>query len=379
MRHNPNILKYGLYLCFVTNKWKKMGDIALLPPQVDVESKRILKKTAEAHRYLAELKGIASSIPNKNILIDTLALQEARESSAIENIISTFDDLYQSNYQAQSFISSAAKEVHAYSNALKKGFELVKNSGLLTNKIILEIQAQIESNTAGFRKLPGTKLLNEATGQMVYLPPQDYDTILSLMDNLQKYINDDDISDVDPLVKMAIIHHQFESIHPFYDGNGRTGRIINILYLIKNDLLTLPILYLSRYIIKYKSEYYRLLQYTRDSHDWEPWIIYILDAIIDTSQNTIHVIKQMSSAMQKYKLIIRTETPKIYSQDLLNNLFRYPYTKIEYIMNDLNISRNTAIRYLDQLEKLDLIQKKKIGRENFFINKALLDLLIYPV
>jgi len=356
-----------------------MGDIALLPPQVDIESKRILKKTAEAHRYLAELKGIAASIPNQNILIDTLALQEARESSAIENIISTFDDLYQSNYQALSFISSAAKEVHAYSNALKKGFELVKNSGHLTNKVILEIQSQIENNSAGFRKLPGTKLLNEATGQMVYLPPQDYDTILLLMDNLQKYINDDEISDVDPLVKMAIIHHQFESIHPFYDGNGRTGRIINILYLIKNDLLTLPILYLSKYIIKHKSEYYRLLQYTRDSNDWEPWILYILDSIIDTSQNTIHLIKQMSSAMQQYKLTIRTEATKIYSQDLLNNLFRYPYTKIEYIMRDLNISRNTAIRYLDQLEKLELIQKKKIGRDNFFVNKALLELLIYPV
>jgi Fic family protein len=356
-----------------------MGDVALLPLLLDVESKKILKKTAEAHRYLAELKGIAASIPNQNILIDTLALQEARESSAIENIISTFDDLYQSNYQAQSYISSTLKEVHAYSNALKKGFELVKNSRLLTNKVILEIQAQIQSNSAGFRKLPGTKLLNEATGQMVYMPPQDYDTILLLMDNLQKYINDDEISDVDPLVKMAIIHHQFESIHPFYDGNGRTGRIINILYLIKNDLLTLPILYLSRYIIKHKSEYYRLLQYTRDSNDWEPWIIYMLDSITETSQNTIKVIKRMSSAMQQYKLVIRNEAPKIYSQDLLNNLFRYPYTKIEYIMHDLNVSRNTAIRYLDQLEDLDLVQKKKIGRDNFFINKAIIELLIYPI
>lgn len=355
-----------------------MGDILFLPPQKDIESKWILKKSAEAHRHLAELKGIAASIPNQNILIDTLALQEARDSSAIENIISTFDDLYRSNHQAQSFISSAAKEVHAYSDALKKGFELVKKSGLLTNKVILEIQAHIESNTAGYRKLPGTKLINEATGQMVYSPPQDYDTIILLMDNLQKFINDETVSDIDPLVKMAIIHHQFESIHPFYDGNGRTGRIINILYLIKNDLLTLPILYLSKYIIKHKSEYYRLLQYTRDSEDWEPWILYMLDAVIDTSQNTINVIKQMGSAMQRYKLILKTEATKIYSQDLLNNLFRYPYTKIEYLMRDLYISRNTAIRYLDQLEKLELIKKMKIGRENFFLNQALLELLIRP-
>lgn len=355
-----------------------MGDVLNLPPQANVETIKVLKKAAQAHRYLAELKGIADSIPNQNILIDTLVLQEAKESSAIENIISTFDDIYQSNFNTQTFTSIAAKEVHAYSNALKRGFELVKNNGILSINVILEIQAHVENNKAGFRKLPGTKLLNQATGKIVYLPPQDYDTIISLMDNLVKYINDDQMSDVDPLVKMAIIHHQFESIHPFYDGNGRTGRILNILYLIKNDILRLPILYLSRYIINYKYEYYRLLQYTRETQDWEAWIIFMLDSLIETSKNTIHVIKMMLSEMRQYKLSIRNNAPKIYSQDLLNNLFRYPYTKIEYLMNDLDISRNTAIRYLEQLQNLGLVQKKKIGRDNFFINIALLDLLIYP-
>jgi len=356
----------------------KMSDVALLPPKHDVETKVVLRKTAEAHRYLAELKGIAASIPNQSILIDTLSLQEARESSAIENIISTFDDVYQSNYQTQSFASPAAKEVHAYSKALKIGFELVQQQGLLTNKIILEIQQEIEHNKAGFRKLPGTKLKNQATGEIVYEPPQDHDTILALMSNLEAYINDDELSDTDPLVKMAIIHHQFESIHPFYDGNGRTGRIINILYLIKNDLLTLPVLYLSRFIIRHKADYYKLLQEVRETGHWEPWILYMLEAVIQTSQSTIQVIKEMSKAMLQYKQEIRNKAGKIYSQDLLNNLFRYPYTKIEFIMQDLQVSRNTAIRYLEQLEKLDLIEKRKIGRDNYFINKALLGLLIHP-
>jgi Fic family protein len=355
-----------------------MSDIAMLPPLVEVESKAVLRKTAEAHRYLAELKGFAATMPNQNILIDTLSLQEARESSAIENIISTFDDVYQSNDQTQSFVSPAAKEVHAYSKALKKGFELVKNRGLLTNNIILEIQQEIEHNNAGYRKLPGTKLMNLATGETVYQPPQDYDTIIALMTNLEAFINDDNLSDADPLVKMAIIHHQFESIHPFYDGNGRTGRIINILYLIKEDLLTLPVLYLSRYIIRHKADYYRLLQQVREKGLWEEWILYMLEAVIQTSKSTVHVIAEMGKAMQQYKKIIKSQAPKLYSQDLLNNLFRYPYTKIEFLMNDLQVSRNTAIRYLSQLEQLNLVKKRKIGRDNYFSNQALLGLLIHP-
>ena len=355
-----------------------MNQIELLPPKANIETKAILKKVALAHRYLAELKGVARSIPNQNILIDTLALQEARESSAIENIISTFDDIYQSSSKNEIYISEAAKEVYAYSKALKVGFELVKKNGLLTSNHIIIIQSTIENNKAGFRKLPGTKLLNETTGETVYTPPQDYDTILKLMDNLQSYINNDELSEVDPLIKMAVIHHQFESIHPFYDGNGRTGRIINILYLIKNDLLSLPILYLSRYIINHKTTYYQLLQEVRNNDEWENWILFILDAVAETSKNTIQKINDISIAIHKYKITLREKTPKIYSQDLLNNLFRNPYTKIEYLMNDLKISRNTAIRYLEQLEKIDLITKKKVGRDNFYVNNSLLNILINP-
>ncbi len=348
----------------------------LLPPKGNIENKTVLKKVAEAHRYLAELKGVAQSIPNQSILIDTLGLQEARESSAIENIVSTFDEVYQSNPGNNNFSTPEAKEVHAYARALKTGFELVKKTELLTSNHILKIQSIVENNKAGFRKLPGTKLLNEATGEVVYMPPQDHATIIKLMDNLQSFINNDRLSDMDPLVKMAIIHHQFESIHPFYDGNGRTGRIINILYLVKNDLLSLPVLYLSRYIIRHKAQYYKLLQEVRNTKEWEAWILFMLDAVIITSKDSIRKVSLIGKAMQDYKSLIREKAPKIYSQDLLNNLFRYPYTKIEYLVTDLGISRNTAIRYLETLEKLKVVAKKKVGRDNFFVNKSLIDVLL---
>ena len=255
------------------------------------------------------------------------------------------------------------------------GYELVKKNGLLTNNLILQIQEQVEGNKAGFRKLPGTKLLNDVTGEVVYIPPQDHDNIVSLMNNLEVFMNDDTMMDADPLVKMAILHHRFESIHPFYDGNGRTGRIINILFLIQKKLLDLPVLYLSRYIIQHKNDYYRLLQKVRQTGEWEEWVIYMLDGIEQTAKEGIILIGQIKKGMQQYKEIIRTEMPKIYSQDLLNNLFKYPYTKIEYLEEDLGISRSTAIRYLKNLEEHKLLSKQKIGRDNFYINHLLFDLL----
>lgn len=341
----------------------------------EVETKAVLRKSALAHRALAELKGVVSSIPNENILIETLTLREARESSAIENIISTFDEVYQSSLIEEQFASPAAKEIHLYAKALKKGFELVKKQGLLTINYILQIQEIVEQNNAGFRKLPGTKLLNDKTGEVIYTPPQDYNTIVNLMSELEKFINEDDLIDIDPLIKMAIIHHQFETIHPFYDGNGRTGRIINILYLIQKNLLHLPVLYLSRYIIKHKNEYYRLLQQVRETSEWEEWILYMLEGIEKTAFESIILINNIRSLMQRYKESIRSNLPKLYSQDLLNNLFKFPYTKIEYIETDLKVSRSTAIRYLETLVEHQLLEKQKIGRNNFYINKELFALL----
>lgn len=346
-----------------------------LPIRQEVETRPVLRKAALAHKALAELKGVVTSIPNQHILTETLTLREAKESSAIENIISTFADVYQGNLFDSQFASPEAKEVHLYATALKTGFELVKEQGLLTNNYILQIQEQVEGNKAGFRKLPGTKLLNDATGEIVYTPPQDHATIIALMSNLEQFINDDEMMDADPLVKMAIIHHQFESIHPFYDGNGRTGRIINILYLIQKELLDLPVLYLSRYIIQHKDDYYRLLQQVRHTHEWEEWILYMLAGIEQTAKETVALINALKKQMQEYKQTIRSQLPKLYSQDLLNNLFRYPYTKIEYLEQDLGISRNTAIRYLEALVKQGLLKKQKIGRDNYYINQPLFGLL----
>lgn len=272
-------------------------------------------------------------------------------------------------------MTPAAKEVRSYAEALKNGFRMVVKNGLLTNNIIIEIYRCIKQNNASFRNTPGTTLKNEKTNEIVYQPPQNYDEIVQYMSNLEAFINDSELSDVDSLVKMAIIHHQFESIHPFSDGNGRTGRIINILYLVQQGLLDLPVLYLSRYIISNKGEYYRLLQLVRDKGEWEKWILFMLKGIDVTAKETTHLVGGVRSLMQKFKNEIRTNLSKIYSQDLLNNLFRHPYTKIEFLMQELSVSRPTATSYLNQLEAHGLLMKRKIGRENFYLNHELYRLI----
>ena len=345
-----------------------------LPLSIDVETKTVLKSLPAAHAALAELKGIASTIPNQIILINTLGLQEAKDSSAIENIITTYDDLYKSELNLESFKSDAAKEVQNYILALKKGFELIKTNGLITNNIIIEIQKELERNSAGFRKLPGTALKNSSTGETIYTPPQVYDEINMLMANLEKFINDPSMCEYDPIIKMAIIHYQFESIHPFYDGNGRTGRIINILYLIIEKLQNLPILYLSNYIIQNKPDYYRLLQQLRDDENWEEWILFMIHGVEKTSRETIGLILQIKELMMEYKHKLR-DNYKFYSQDLLNNLFKHPYTKIEFVVNDLNVSRITAANYLNKLADDGILRKERIGTGNYYINDKLFKLL----
>lgn len=345
-----------------------------LPPVIDLETKTVLKHLPAAHAALAELKGIASTIPNQIIFINTLGLQEAKDSSAIENIITTHDDLYKSGLNLDGFSSLEAKEVQNYISALKKGFELVRNRGLITSNIIVEIQKVLEGNDAGFRKLPGTTLKNASTGETIYTPPQDIKDIKRLMSNLEKFINDSSVCDYDPLVKMAMIHYQFESIHPFYDGNGRTGRIINILYLIQEGLLTVPILYLSNYIIKNKSDYYRLLQQIRVKESWEEWLLFMINGIHLTSRETIELIGQIKALMQEYKIKLR-DNYKFYSQDLLNNLFKHPYTKIEFVVNDLKVSRITAANYLNKLADDGLLKKARIGTGNYYINEPLYKIL----
>lgn len=248
----------------------------------------------------------------------------------------------------------------------------------MTNNHILEIQQMLEQNNAGFRKLPGTILRNDKTGEVVYTPPQEYDTIVELMKNLEKFINDPEFYDADPLIKMAVIHHQFESIHPFYDGNGRTGRIINVLYLILQNLIDFPVLYLSRYIIQNKKQYYQLLQEVRNTAQWENWLIYMLDAVAVTARDTLITVKSIQKAMDRYRTILKEKAPKLYSNELLLHLFQYPYTKIEYLMRDLSVSRNTVLRYLDTLQQLVLIEKIKKGRDNYYLNTSLVTALIEP-
>jgi len=353
---------------------KESGILKKLPLEQDIESKKILKKLASTHRALAELKGIVSSIPNENILINTLGLQEAKDSSAIENIITTHDDIFKAQLNLDGFKSLNAKEVQNYISALKKGFGLISKNKILTNNDIIEIQSELEKNNAGFRKLPGTALKNTTTGEIIYTPPQDYETILELMRNLEQFINDRTLSDFDPLVKMAIIHYQFESIHPFYDGNGRTGRIINVLYLVMNGLLDLPVLYLSRYIIQHKGDYYKLLQEIRETGNWENWVLYLLDGIEQIAKETIVLIEKIRELIFEYKYLLR-DNYKFYSQDLLNNLFKHPYTKIEFVVNDLGVSRITASKYLTQLSKDGLLRREKLGTGNYYVNEKLIELL----
>jgi len=345
-----------------------------LPLDWDIETKRVLKSLPSAHAALAELKGIASTMPNQSILINTLGLQEAKDSSAIENIITTHDDLYKSELNLDSYKSLNAKEVQNYITATKTGFDLLSETSLLTNRTILKIQELLEGNKAGFRKLPGTALKNSKTGAIIYTPPQDPEEIKELMSNLEKFINDKESNDFDPLVKMAVIHYQFESIHPFYDGNGRTGRIINILYLIQEKLQDLPILYLSSYIIKNKTDYYRLLQEVRTKNNWEEWLLFMIKAVDQTSRETIELIISIRELMMNYKRTLR-DNYKFYSQDLLNNLFKHPYTKIEFIQHDLNVSRITAANYLNRLSDDKLLTKKKLGTANYYINDPLFRLL----
>lgn len=342
----------------------------------DLETKAVLKAAAKAHQALGEVKGVAANIPNQYILIGTLSLQEAKESSAIENIITTHDDLYRSDYESKSFVSYSAKEVHNYAQALNRGYGIVKEIGLITNNTLLTIQQILEENDAGFRTQAGTQLKNDQTGKVIYTPPQDGDEIIRLMTDLERFINEEEQSSYDDLVKMALIHHQFESIHPFYDGNGRTGRILNILYLVKQGLLDTPILYLSRYINQNKQQYYSLLQKVRDEKDWESWLLFMLKAVESTAKQTTLLISKIRALMQSYKVEMKDKLPKVYSHELLNNLFKYPYTKIDFVVNDTGKARQTASKYLDELVQIKLLSKHKIAKDNLYLNDNLYRLLM---
>jgi Fic family protein len=356
-----------------------MSSTTPISPLTSLDSRRfetpdILKCLARASRALAELKGACASIPNQEILISTLGLQEAKDSSEIENIVTTHDELFKNDVLPEFSLSPAAKEVSRYRQALYLGYKKVQETGLITLNDLAGIQAELEQSSAGMRRLPGTTLKNNL-GETVYTPPQNHGDIVKAMRDLERFVNEHTLFPVDPLIKMALIHHQFESIHPFYDGNGRTGRILNVLYLVKERLLDMPVLYLSRHIVATKADYYRLLQAVREGSAWEEWVQYMLEAVEQTAASSMKTVFAIKDLLLDYKHRIRAGY-KFYSQDLINNLFKHPYTKIEFVQNELGVSRLTATRYLDALVGGEFVQKQKIGRSNYYINRALCRILI---
>lgn len=359
---------------------QQLYTIPSLPLNHDLETIEVMRQLNRANRKLAELRGVAQTIPNEAILINTLALQEAKDSSEVENIITTQDELFKADLdETHSIIRASEKEVMNYREALLVGFDEVRKSKILSLNTIKKIQSHLEHNNAGFRAVPGTAL-KRGDGVVVYTPPQDPAEIIRLMSNLELFINDAELCQLDPLIKMAIIHHQFESIHPFYDGNGRTGRIVLILYLVTADLLDLPVLYLSRFITHNKTEYYRLLQAVRDNEgdnckEWIDWILFVLNGVERTATETISLVKGISRLMAEYKVRLRPLFGKQYKHELLNNLFFHPYTKIEFVERDMMVQRKTAAKYLDMIVGTGLLQKVKMGTSNYYVNTKLMELL----
>ncbi len=354
-----------------------ISDLYAFPPERIAQSDTLTAQLIMAHRRLAELKGVAPLLPNQDLLLNTLALQEAKDSSAIENIITSHDELFKQELDIPQFNNAAAKEVGRYSEALKLGFTRVSTKGKLTLDDLVAIQAVlvIGEPGPGIRTRPGTIVGNSVTREVIYTPPQDYDQIVELLERLLIIFNEVVDEGLDPLVRMALIHYQFEKIHPFYDGNGRTGRILNLLYLVQHGLLDLPILYLSRYIVREKSAYLVQLRTDPVGDNWEAWLKFMLRGVELTSTETIGTIHKLRDLMADYQERIKTQLPKIYSLDLLNTLFKHPYTKIDFIIRDVGVKRVTAGSYLDALAKAGFLEKQKVWRSNYYVNVPLFKLL----
>lgn len=352
------------------NKNQPYNDLPLLPPSVDLEAPSLLKKAILANRKLAELKGAVKSIPNQRILVDGIVLQEAKLSSEIENILTTNDELYRAAAEEQSK-DPQAKEILRYREALWQGIKILKKRPLATN-LFVEIVEIIKGKNIGIRRVPGTKIAN-SKGEVIYTPPEGEAVIREKLSNLEKFMHAED--GIDPLIKLAVLHYQFEAIHPFADGNGRTGRIINILFLVEKGLLDLPILFLSHYILRTKSNYYSGLREVTEKGNWQNWISYMLDAIDITSTETYERVNKILQAIENAQQLLKSKAPKIYSKDLIDVIFNHPYCKIKFIEKAGLAKRQTAAVYLQTLEKIGLLESIKIGREQYYINKKLIKIL----
>jgi len=348
------------------------NNLPLLPPKADFETKNIFRKTITAGRALAQLNGSLRNLPNPALFLDTVYLQEAKASSEIENIITTNDDLYQSLVADRKVENPDTKEVLFYKEALWLGLEELKSKPFITTNLCIKIVQCIKQNTASIRVIPGTVLKNPKN-EVIYTPPSGENIIREKLANLEKFINEKD--SIDPLIKMAIMHYQFEAIHPFADGNGRTGRILLLLYLKLSGLLDIPAIYLSKYIIKNKTAYYQKLRAVTEKQEWENFILYMLDMIEVTAINGLERLGKIVAAMEKTADEIKKALPKVYSKDLIEILFRLPYTKRQRLIDENIGNPKTAGNYLISLEKNGFLKSVKVGKEKLYLNQRLLNIL----
>lgn len=355
-----------------TEPHNKLGD---LPPEINLESPVLLKLSIKANRLLAELKGYCQTLPDPKILINTVVLQESKASSAIENIVTTQDELYRAvaSFDDGPNVPSTVKEVLLYREALYTGLELMKKRGLTTNTMIRVMQ-QLKNTTEEVRKMPGTKLSNPASGETIYTPPQGEILIREKLFALEKFINNEK-DEIDPLIKMALIHYQFEAIYPFSDGNGRTGRILNVLYLVQEELLTLPVLYLSSFIIKNKNEYYKLLREVTEKGNWNGWILYMLSAVAETAHETLQKIRNIQRLKEETIPVIKGVLKTSYSRDIVDLIFTHPYLKIKTLEMAGIAKRVTASAYLNKLVSVHILKPVKSGKEIYFINDKLMNVI----
>jgi len=351
---------------------KPWNDLPELPPKSDIESKAILKQCILARSALAELKQAAELIPNQTILINTIPLLEAKDSSEIENIVTTTDELFKYAEGNEKQADLATKETLWYRKALYEGYQSLSKRPLSTNTAVTVCSTIIGSEMR-IRRVPGTALKNQNTGAVIYTPPEGEEVLREKMANWEKFLHEE--TEIDPLIRLAVAHYQFEAIHPFTDGNGRTGRIMNILYLIQEHLLTIPILYLSRYIIQNKNDYYRLLLNVTTKDEWEPWILFMLKAIEETSVWTRDRIGKIRRLMLETTEHVREKLPSIYTHELIELLFTQPYCRIANLVDGDIAKRQTASEYLKKLVETKVLQEIQAGREKLYINKKLLALL----
>lgn len=346
-----------------------------LPPKADLETPEILKAAIQANKLLAELKGFCQTLPNPELLLNTIVLQESKESSAIENIVTTQDELYKATLMGEKIKNQSAKEVLQYREAMYFGLDKLAQHGIITTNVLVGIMQKLRGTTDGIRNRPGTKLFHPITEQVVYTPPEGEEILREKLRALETFINDTEVSELDPLIKMALIHYQFEAIHPFNDGNGRTGRILNILFLIQQELMGLPILYLSKYIIENKADYYRLLREVTEYGNWAEWILYVINGVASTSQSTLEKIKNILQLKQACEKELKEQLGTVFTRELNDLLFSYPYIKISVLEDKGIAKRQTASVYLQKIEKTGWLSAMRIGRDVYYVNHRLIALL----